>query len=138
MMRERIDERVRLALSAAKFDFARPDPRLAWQAFKAFAAENVPELTTTTIGYSAYNASDRDDVLWLSFVRTFEQHDGVGWHAGCVLTRSVPSSLRGVDDQGWWWAENLTLDAWCSEVEKNPVFRECMTLADWTWSGFSD
>jgi hypothetical protein len=137
-MRERADDLVRQALNAAKFDFAWPDPRVAWEAFKAFAARDVPEFTTTTLGYSAYNASDRDAVLWLSFVRNIEQNDGVGWHSGCVLTTSVPNALRGVDDQSWWWAEYLTLDSWFAEVEKNPVFQECLSLADWKWSGFSD
>ena len=62
-MRDRADELVRQALNAAKFDFARPDPRVAWEAFKAFAARDVPEFTTTPLGYSACNASDRDAVL---------------------------------------------------------------------------
>ena len=137
-MRDRADERVRRALEAAKFDFARPDPRVAWQAFKVFATEDVPGLTTTTVGYSAYHASDRDSVLWLFFARTFEQADGVGWHSGCLLSRPVPSALHGVDDEHWWWAEHSTLAAWFAAVEQNRVFQECVSLPDWEWQGFSD
>ena len=91
-----------------------------------------------TLGYEAYQASDRDRILWLSFMSSVETESGVGWHVGYALSRPAPDALVGVAEQNWWWAERLTLEAWFAEVEANPVFRECLALDRWTWEGFSD
>ena len=101
-------------------------------------AGNIPRPATITIGYEAYQAADRDRILWLSFVRSVEAESGLGWHAGYVFSRAAPDALIGVADRNWWWAERLTLDAWFDEVEANPVFRQCLALDSWTWEGFSD
>ena len=125
-------------LRGAGVDLKAPDVRAVWRAFKAFAAAPITEPRTVTIGYEATNAADRDRVLWLSFMRSVETDDGVGWHVGYVLSRPVPSSLVGIEDGKWWWAEHLTLDAWFVEVEGSAVFRQCLALDGWKWEGFSD
>ena len=125
-------------LFAAAFDKGMPDPRVAWRAFKSFGKAIADNPRTVTIGYEAFQASDRDRVLWLTFMSSVDTESGVGWHVGYALSRPAPDFLVGVADQNWWWAERLTLDAWFDEVEANPVFRECLALDGWTWEGFSD
>ena len=63
---------MRQSLAAADFDFDRPDPRLAWAAFRAFAARPLPGVVTVNVGVECYNAADRDGVLWLEFARSLE------------------------------------------------------------------
>jgi hypothetical protein len=125
-------------LLGAGFNFAAPEPRTVWQAFKEFATAPLAQPQTITIGYEAYQASDRDRVLWLSFVRSVEAGNGVGWHVGYVLSRDAPLSLVGADDRSWWWPEDSSLQAWFAGVEGRTVFRECMALDGWKWEGFSD
>jgi hypothetical protein len=137
-LRQQAEELARHCLVNAGFDFAAPSPRTAWKAFKAFAAAPLTEPPTASIGYEAYQASDRDRVLWLSFVRNVETTDGVGWHVGYVLSCPAPSALVGVHDSNWWWPEHLTLQAWFAEVENNDVLRDCMAADGWRWEGFSD
>ena len=137
-LRDRAEEYARQFLTAAGFDFTSPSPRVAWDAFKVFAAADMPEPSTVTIGYEAYQAADRDRELWLSFVRSVESGGGLGWHVGYVLSCTAPASLVGVHDANWWWGERLSLEAWFAEVESNRVFQECLALPAWTWEGFSD
>lgn len=136
-LRQRFEQIAGGHLFAAAFDTDTPDPRV-WSAFKAFTKEIVHHPRTITIGYEAYQASDRDRILWLSFMSSVETESGVGWHVGYALSRPAPDALVGVAEQNWWWAERLTLEAWFAEVEANPVFRECLALDRWTWEGFSD
>lgn len=127
-------------LSEANFDFAHPDPRIAWECFKRFAALSIPQLTTITIGFECLQYDDRDDVLWLSFVRQFEEPataDGAG-SIGCLLRRTAPPEMIGKRAQNWWWAEHGTIEEWAADVERMPSFRRCLALDGWTWEGISE
>ena len=137
-LRQRAERVAQEHLRHAGVDLEAPDPRAVWRAFKAFAAAAIVEPRTITIGYEAYNAADRDRVLWLSFMRSVETDSGVGWHVGYCLSCSVPTPLVGVQDANWWWVERLTLDAWFVEVEGNAVAQQCFALDGWKWEGFSD
>lgn len=132
------DNLIERLLIAEEFSFTSPCPRVAWRAFKFYAAMDIPELTTVTIGYSAYHAADRDDILWLFFGRRFEDFTGCGWSSGCLFSRTIPIELAQVHNENWWWLEHLTLDKWFVEVENNLIFRQCLALEGWTWEGFSD
>jgi hypothetical protein len=114
----------------------RPDPALAWEAFKAFVGRPLAGLTTITVGYECFNVDDRDDVLWLSFVRQVEDAAGMGWGCGCVFSRAVPKEMSGVSKGDWWWAEHGTLAAWIAGVEASASFRACVGLGGWRWEGF--
>jgi hypothetical protein len=74
---------MRSILVEASFDFARPDPRLAWECFKRFIHLPLPGVSTTTISFECMQVDDRDDVLWLSFMRHLEQ--GEYGLCGCVV-----------------------------------------------------
>ena len=63
------DELMRDSLARASFDFDRPHPLVAWEAFKSFVVQPVPGQKTVTIGFTCYHASDRDQTLWLEFAR---------------------------------------------------------------------
>ena len=132
------DDLIERLLVAEGFNFALPCPKVAWRAFKFYAAINIPEFTTVTIGYSLYHAADRDDILWLYLGRRFEDFAGCGWSSGCLLSRTVPSELAEVHNENWWWSEYLSLNKWFAEVESNLIFHQCLALEGWTWKGFSD
>jgi hypothetical protein len=132
------EDLARQCLVRAGFDFAAPSPRTAWEAFKVFAEAPLADPPTITIGYEAYQASDRDRVLWLSFVRSVETSEGLGLHVGYVLSCSAPTALVGAHDRSWWWPEQLPLEAWFAEVENRAVWRDCMAAGGWRWEGFSD
>jgi hypothetical protein len=137
-LRRRLDEIAREHLDAVGFEASSPDPREAWTAFKRFATATLPGATTVTIGYEACQASDRDRVLWLTFMRSVEVESGLGWHVGYAFTREAPDSLIGIAEQKWWSPGNSTLDAWFEQVEADAVFRQCLALDAWAWEGFSD
>jgi hypothetical protein len=137
-LRHQAEDLARQHLSAAGFVVDAPDPRLAWRAFRTFAVAPMASPRTTAIAYEVYQESDRDRIVWLSFVRNVESSDGVGWHVGYVLSRPAPESLIGEQDHSWWWPEDGSLDDWFAEVERRATFAACMALDGWTWEGFSD
>ena len=77
-LRRQVEQIAREHLSAAIFKEDTSDPSIAWGAFKAFAREIVHHPRTITIGYEAYQASDRERILWLSFMSSVETESGVG------------------------------------------------------------
>jgi hypothetical protein len=137
-LRSRYEALAAASLREAGFDILTPDVRAAWTAFKAFAREPLPEASDVRPGFEAYQAADRDRVLWLSFVRSVESADGVGSHLGYVFSCPAPATLVGVHEQSWWWPERSSLEEWFREVESNPVFCACLELDTWTWQGLSD
>jgi hypothetical protein len=118
------------------FAFDDPDPRRGWEAFKVFVRTSLPGLETYTVGYECLHVDDRDDVLWLSFVRRFHPDTGVP-DCGCVFSRAVPVKLWAVNDFNWWWPEHGTLAEWFSEVERMRTFGVCTGMAGWRWEGFA-
>lgn len=134
--RQSAEDEMRAALDGVGFDYGRPDPQVAWWAFLDFIGRPLPGLTTATIGVTCYNADDRDDVLWLEYVRELEGPGEVGQLCGCVLTRTVPAELRGVSRNHWWWAEHGTIAEWGAYAQEMPEFAACLELVGWKWEGF--
>ncbi|PWT83530.1 MAG: hypothetical protein C5B58_06435 [Acidobacteria bacterium] len=138
MEREIADEMMWRCLVEAGFDTARPDPRLAWSAFKRFVVQHVPRVHTVTVGYECNPLADLDEILWLSFMRRVEEPRGLGWSCGCLLSIQVPTELSGITDSYWWWSEHGTLAEWQSMVESRAVFQRCLALGPWRWEGLSE
>src|SRR4051812_44174071 len=91
------DELMRSELVRASFDFDRPQPQVAWDAFKSFVGRPVPGQKTITVGFTCYHASDRDQTLWLEFARQLgDEANGIGQNCGCVFSRAVPVDLNGI------------------------------------------
>jgi hypothetical protein len=108
--RSEADLLMRLYLQEAGIDFDRPAPSLAWAAFQRLAVRPLPGLVTVTLGYSCEHCDDRDDNLWLGFMRRLEESSGSGWSCGCLLSIAVPPDLMGVHEPFWWWQEHGTLE----------------------------
>lgn len=132
---ETAEEVMRCELEAAGFDPARPDPRVAWAAFRRFISRPLPGLTTVTVGVECVNYDDRDDVLWLEFARSLEAPDGAGWNCGCLFSRTTPAELSGVSESLWWWAEHGTLAEWAADVGRLPAISACLALDGWRFEG---
>ncbi|MCP4106085.1 MAG: hypothetical protein GY749_11190 [Desulfobacteraceae bacterium] len=123
-------------LSELNFRFDSPNPNIAWSAFQRYISEPHPEIDaiTITIGYECLHVWDRDNILWLSFMRRLE-----GFYSyGCLLSIEVPETLTAVSDSNWWWAEHGTRSEWCKDVQKMSSFQICMQLKGWCWEGFSE
>lgn len=138
MHRNEADTLMERLLVGRGFDFAVPSLPAAWLAFTDFARSPLAGLRTVTIGVEFCQFDDRDDVLWVSFMRRFEEADGSGWSCGCLLSRTSPSALVRVQESRWWWAEHGTLEQWISEVEQMPAFVATSALDGWHWEGLSE
>jgi len=138
MPRKMADTLMQQLLLEAGFDFRHPNALSAWQAFKVFVQRPLSEGTTVTFGFECEQASDRDNTLWLSFMRHIEEADQSGWSCGCLLSRDSPPDLLGVHDRLWWWPEHGTINQWAADVEMNAIFEHCMNLDSWKWEGFSE
>lgn len=130
------DDSMRRDLQELGFD--RPAPGLAWTAFRRFAARPLAGLATVTVGYFCEHVADRDDTLWLGFMRRLEEPPGTGWSCGCLLRTTVPRELTGVNDALWWWPEHGSLDAWRAAVEQRQALQKCLLVEIWRWAGFSE
>ncbi len=125
-------------LNRAGFDARRPDPRVAWAAFKAFAVQPLPDVRTVTVGFTCDHDDSRDRTVWMRFARLLEDPDtGNGHDCGCGFSRDVPADLVGIAARDWWWAEHGSLADWFARVEAMPAFVRCVAAADWRWEGFS-
>lgn len=119
------------------FDFKDPSPRMAWSAFIQFINTPIVGVRTTTFGVAFSQYDDRDDILWLSFMRRMEM-GGIGASCGCLMSRYVTQGFIGLQQSNWWWAEHGTVEEWIAEVEHMPAFNGLLTLSDWQWQGFSE
>jgi len=121
-----------------QFDFSSPSLRIAWAAFIEFVRVPLDGLATVTFGVEFSQFDDRDDVLWVSFMHRVEVSDCGGWSCGCLLSRTAPRDLIGVQQSRWWWAEHGTIEQWISDVERMPSFTSAVALDGWRWEGFSE
>jgi hypothetical protein len=131
------DQRLRDLLTQSGFSFDRPDPQPAWAAFKRFAATPLPGLEPFAASYECFHVDDRDDVLWLSFMRRFDPVVSP-FACGCLFSRPVPPELLSVNASDWWWPEHGTLPEWFSQVEQHRTFKLATALPGWRWEGFAD
>jgi hypothetical protein len=123
------------ALGAAGFDSEAADLGVAWETFRKFAEMPLRPLQTATVGYECFHVDDRDDVLWVMFVRQVEDDAEIGWQIGCVFSRPVPAELWGIAESNWWWREHGGFAEWVAEVEGMKGFRACMAMGGWRWEG---
>jgi len=131
------DDLMRQELIRANFDFDRPRPAAAWEAFKLFIRQPIPGQQTVTVGFTCCNIADRDRTLWLEFARQLKDDAGFGHNCGCAFSRPVPDDLRAVDKGNWWWPQHGSLDQWIRDVETIPEFIRCVALPDWRFEGYS-
>jgi hypothetical protein len=126
-------------LARVGFDFARPDPSVAWSAFKAFVIQAPPcPFRTATVGVEVSHVSDRDRTLWLAFASQLDDpRTGDSSFCGALLAREVPAFMWGVERNLWWWGEHGPLADWFSDVERLAEFTSCLSLPGWLWEGFS-
>ncbi len=129
---------MRKYLTEIGFDFNHPEPLKAWKAFKLFSIEEIPTVKTIAIGFEIQQYSDRDDILWLSYMRQFEDNMGVGWSSGCLLSTKSPEELKGLSKSNWWWAEFGIIEDWFTIVEVTYIHKQCFQLKNWVWEGFSE
>lgn len=132
------DQLILSELARASFDFERPRPLVAWEAFKSFVVRPIPGQKTISIGFSCYHSSDRDQTLWLEFARQLEDEASrIGQNCGCGFSRPVPADLNGINKSSWWWAEHGTIEQWFRDVESTPAFNLCIALDGWRWEVYS-
>ena len=131
------DQIMRDELIRVGFDFDRPDPEIAWRAFKSFVGRSIPAHKTITVGFSCEHVEDRDETLWLEFARQLQDEAGTGQKCGCGFSRPVTPRFIGVARGNWWWPEHGTLDGWFREVEAMPEFAGCLALPGWRFVGYS-
>jgi hypothetical protein len=139
LLKSKVQEELNALLVRQGFDFAAPDPAIAWRIFKEFVQIDLPGHTTIQIGYECLHVWDRDDVLWLQFAWHFE--GGVLEPvAGCLLAREVPREMAKVSENLWWSPEqesndpDWSLEAFFAAVEDKPEFKLCMELGGWRWT----
>jgi hypothetical protein len=109
MNREQPESVMQGLLIDRKFDFDRPSLAIAWTAFKEFIRLPLEGPITVTLAVEFSQFRDRDDILWVSFMRELRDPDGVGWSCGCLLSRRAPRELVGVGQGRWWWPEHGTI-----------------------------
>jgi hypothetical protein len=138
MNREQPESVMQGLLIDRKFDFDRPSLAIAWTAFKEFIRLPLEGPITVTLAVEFSQFRDRDDILWVSFMRELRDPDGVGWSCGCLLSRRAPRELVGVGQGRWWWPEHGTIEEWISDVEQMDVFGAVIALDGWRWQGLSE
>jgi len=138
MNQEQADSEMRALLDERRFNFDQPSLPIAWSAFTEFVRHPLEGLDTDTFGVEISQFDDRDDVLWVSFMRRVQEPDGSGWSCGCLLSCTTPRELVGVQESCWWWAEHGTIEQWISDVERKRAFAAVTTLNGWNWEGFSE
>ncbi len=138
MHRDQADSAMQRSLVERAFDFDKPSLQIAWSAFTEFIRLPLDGLAAATFGVDFSQFDDRDDVLWVSFMRRFQEPDGTGWSCGCLMSRTAPRELLGIQQSRWWWAEHGTIEQWISDVEHMHLFTEVVALGGWKWEGFSE
>jgi hypothetical protein len=127
-------DRLRQLLSDAGFDPARPDPVVAWSAFKRFAAEPV-DVQTTELWFEAADGDPAEDFpAYFDFVRMFMHYpdDGAEWGEQITAHFTAPPSVRLGLGRGSVQAEDVTeLAAWFRAVEASSAFRVGVGYTGW-------
>jgi hypothetical protein len=138
MPREYADTLMQRLLTDAGFDFDKPSLPIAWNCFKHFAQQPLPEVATNCSGFECHQVGDQDDVLWFSLMRQVVEPDQFGWSCGCMLSCASPPQLKNVQDRYWWWPEQESFGSWVNTVEQNQRFIACLSIGNWQWQGFSE
>ncbi len=120
------------------FDFKNPSPVLAWSAFTCFIRIPIDGVRTTTFGIQISQQDDRDDILWLSFMRRLDEQGGIGTSCGCLLSRPTTSEFKGIQKSNWYWPEHGPIEQWITGVEQMPAFARLLAMNGWQWQGFRE
>lgn len=130
-------DRLRHLLTAEGFDTDRPNPAVAWAAFKRFVAEPM-DVRTTELWFEAADGDPAaDSPAYFDFVRVFmhDQDDGVEWgeQVTAHFTASPdarPGLLKGHSVH----AEDVSeLELWFAAVEASPTFRAGAEFVGWSF-----
>jgi hypothetical protein len=129
------EARLRELLIDTGFDFARPDPGLAWQAFKRFVTEPVDALTTELW----FEASDGDPMTdspaYFDYVRMFTHYpeDGAEWGEQITAHFTGPSSVQ-LGLRGSVHARDIAHPtAWFKAVEDSASFNAGLGFTGWSF-----
>lgn len=139
MIESKVQEELNARLVRQGFDFASPDPAIAWRIFKEFVQIPLPGYTTIQIGCECLHVWDRDDVLWLQFVWQLDS-EVLEPEIGCLFSREVPREMAKASENLWWSPEqenncpDWTLEAFFAAVEDQPRFKLCLELGGWKWA----
>jgi hypothetical protein len=118
---------IRRRLLKAGFDFDKPDPRSAWEIFKAFAAEPV-ECHDSYLLWEAAND-------YFDFVREFQHYpeSGAVWFEQLTIhfTCSPPDSL-GVQPVVVFSQHYPDYETFFQAVEARPEFRKGLAFGRWS------
>jgi hypothetical protein len=132
--------RLREFLLDAGFDFARPNPALAWEVFQRFAAEPVDSAGGPWCEELWFEASEGDPVNgspgFFDFVRQFLQdtEQGAEFHEQITAHFSCDPGVRLGLRQTTVHAEDLTdLPAFFRAVEASASFRAGLAFAGWSF-----
>jgi hypothetical protein len=129
-------ERLRALLLDAGFDATRPNPALAWEAFKRFAAEPVDAHTTDFWFEAADGDSTENSPAYFDFVRMFMHYpeEGAEWGEQITAHFTAPPSVRLGLQAGSVQAEDVAdLASWFGAVEASPSFQAGMGFAGWSF-----
>jgi hypothetical protein len=133
---EEAADRLWQLLHDAGFDAARPDPALAWVAFKRFATEPVDALTTELWFEAAGGDPAAGSPVSFDFVRLFRHYpeDGAEWGEQITARFTAPPEVRLGLAGGSIQAEDLTdLPSWFKAVEASPPFQAGLGFAGWSF-----
>lgn len=130
-------DRLRQLLAVAGFDPDRPDPAVAWTAFKRFAAEPV-DVQTTELWFEAADGDPAtDSPAYFDFVRMFMHYpdDGAEWGEQVTAHFTAPPDARpGLGRGRSVHAENVSaLEPWFAAVEASPAFKTGCGFAGWSF-----
>lgn len=129
-------DRLRQLLAEAGFDPNRPDPAVAWVAFKQFAAEPV-DVPTTELWFEAGDGDAANDYpAYFDFVRMFSHYteEDVEWDEQVTAHFTAPPSVRlGLRGRSVHAKDVTTLQSWFRAVEASPSFKAGVEFTKWSF-----
>jgi hypothetical protein len=129
-------DRLRQLLADAGFDPGRPDPAVAWAAFKRFAAEPVDVLTTELWFEAADGDPAEDRPAYFDFVRMFMHYPDGGAEWGEQITAhfaAPPKASIGLQGGSVQAEDVANPSAWFTAVEASPAFRAGSGFRGWSF-----
>jgi hypothetical protein len=123
---EETEDGLRAALSAAGFNSASPEPLIAWQAFRAFAAVPVAAASDDFLFQcGVYDFTGVPRFHW-NLTRQFT-HDENGEYVGMEQLQLTilyePSQELTAVETNLWSIDCASMDDWFAQVEALPEFR---------------
>src|SRR5262249_55261309 len=120
----------------AGFDDTGPNPALAWEVFKRFAAEPVDARTTELWFEAADGDPASDSPAYFDFVRGFahDSEEGAEWGEQITAHFTAPPNVRLGLRRGSVQAKDVgDLPGWFAAVEASRSFRAGSGFAGWSF-----